>query len=558
MFDATHAEILRWVAAGESTASGSTTPTGCATRPATSSGCATAAPDAWIVVEKILECGEDLPAWPVDGHHRVRRPARGLRRLRRPGRGDRRSPRSTPTLTGVRVSWPELTHACKLEVGPPAVHRRSCAGWPRWPPRCRTPRTRSPSWRPTSRSTARTAPRGCGTSPEARSEAGRRRPDLTPALDALTARLRDPGDELAAAVPAADRRRHGQGRRGHRLLPVDPVRRAQRGRRHAGAVRGRRRASSTRAGDIAGSGAGRRGMTTLSTHDTKRGEDVRARLAVLAGGAGPVGSGRCAGGCAPRRCPTRRSRTCCGRRWSAPGRSSASGCTRTSRRRPARRRRRRAGPTRTRSFEARAARAWSTGSTTTPTLNADVADVRRRRSRRPAGPTRSGRSSCSSRCPACRTSTRAPSCGRTRWSTPTTGARSTSPSGPTLLARLDGGWRARRSTPAARRNCWSSRATLRLRRDRPDLFAGYRRCAAVGPAADHVVAFDRGGVIAVATRLPVAVVPGRRVARHLSVPSGSTWRYLVSSVYPIRSPGRSTVAVGCRCRLSSTATRWPC
>ncbi|MFJ5954774.1 malto-oligosyltrehalose synthase [Paenarthrobacter sp. NPDC092416] len=47
---------------------------------------------------------------------------------------------------------------------------------------------------------------------------------------------------------------------------------------------------------------------------------------------------------------------------------------------------------------------------------------------------------------------------------------------------------------------------LRLRRDSPWLFGGYRPVLARGQAADHVVAFDRGsegpGVLTVATRLP--------------------------------------------------------
>jgi (1->4)-alpha-D-glucan 1-alpha-D-glucosylmutase len=46
---------------------------------------------------------------------------------------------------------------------------------------------------------------------------------------------------------------------------------------------------------------------------------------------------------------------------------------------------------------------------------------------------------------------------------------------------------------------------LRLRRDRPDLFAGYAPVTATGPAEQHVVAFDRGGVLTVATRLPATL-----------------------------------------------------
>jgi (1->4)-alpha-D-glucan 1-alpha-D-glucosylmutase len=55
-------------------------------------------------------------------------------------------------------------------------------------------------------------------------------------------------------------------------------------------------------------------------------------------------------------------------------------------------------------------------------------------------------------------------------------------------------------------SCWTSRA-LRLRRDRPDWFAGgYQPLAASGPAARHVTAFQRGGqAVTVATRLPAGL-----------------------------------------------------
>ncbi len=46
---------------------------------------------------------------------------------------------------------------------------------------------------------------------------------------------------------------------------------------------------------------------------------------------------------------------------------------------------------------------------------------------------------------------------------------------------------------------------LRLRRDRPELFTSYAAVPVTGRAAAHVVAFDRGGAIAVATRLPVGL-----------------------------------------------------
>ena len=46
---------------------------------------------------------------------------------------------------------------------------------------------------------------------------------------------------------------------------------------------------------------------------------------------------------------------------------------------------------------------------------------------------------------------------------------------------------------------------LRLRRRRPELFTSYDAVPAEGPAADHVLAFDRGGAITVVTRLPLGL-----------------------------------------------------
>ena len=73
-----------------------------------------------------------------------------------------------------------------------------------------------------------------------------------------------------------------------------------------------------------------------------------------------------------------------------------------------------------------------------------------------------------------------------------------------LLARLDDGWRPPVDQTGAAKLLVTSRA-LRLRRDRPDLFTGYAVVAADGASADHLFAFDRGGALAVATRLPVGL-----------------------------------------------------
>ena len=66
-------------------------------------------------------------------------------------------------------------------------------------------------------------------------------------------------------------------------------------------------------------------------------------------------------------------------------------------------------------------------------------------------------------------------------------------------------------------------SVLTLRRDRPELFTAYAPVTASGPAADHVVALDRGGVVAVATRLPVGLaLAGGWGDTVLDLPDG-TW-----------------------------------
>ena len=121
----------------------------------------------------------------------------------------------------------------------------------------------------------------------------------------------------------------------------------------------------------------------------------------------------------------------------------------------------------------------------------------------PAGRTPSARSWSSSPCPGSRTSTRAPSCGRTRWSTRTTGepvdfgraARS---------ARL--AERARRRwTRRARPSSGSPPAHSASAATGPSSSARYAPVPVSGPAAAHAIAYDRGGAITVATRLPIGL-----------------------------------------------------
>ncbi|HEV7203067.1 MAG TPA: malto-oligosyltrehalose synthase [Jatrophihabitans sp.] len=104
-----------------------------------------------------------------------------------------------------------------------------------------------------------------------------------------------------------------------------------------------------------------------------------------------------------------------------------------------------------------------------------------------------------------------------------------------LLDRLDAGDDPPRIDATGAAKLWVVSRALRLRRDWPDLFEGYAPVLPQGDAADHAVAFDRGGAITVATRLPLGlerrggwgdttidlggpatdIVTGRRVAREL-------------------------------------------
>lgn len=71
-----------------------------------------------------------------------------------------------------------------------------------------------------------------------------------------------------------------------------------------------------------------------------------------------------------------------------------------------------------------------------------------------------------------------------------------------LLASLTGAPRVDASGAA---KLWVTTTALRLRRDRPELFTSYARVTLSGPAAAHAIAYDRGGALTVATRLPVGL-----------------------------------------------------
>jgi len=72
-----------------------------------------------------------------------------------------------------------------------------------------------------------------------------------------------------------------------------------------------------------------------------------------------------------------------------------------------------------------------------------------------------------------------------------------------------------------------TQAALTLRRTQPHRFTTYAPLDAAGDAADHVLAFDRGGAATVATRLPVGLAARGWADTTLALPEG-TWADLLT------------------------------
>ncbi len=126
-----------------------------------------------------------------------------------------------------------------------------------------------------------------------------------------------------------------------------------------------------------------------------------------------------------------------------------------------------------------------------------------------------------------------------------------------MLARLDDGWLPPVDATGAVKLLVTSRA-LRARRDRPGLFTGYRPLAASGSAADHVLAFDRGGAIPVATRLPIGL------SRHggwadtvLELPPGEWQDALTGNSVRVADHGSGGVIPGGAVRVGDVLGRYP-
>jgi (1->4)-alpha-D-glucan 1-alpha-D-glucosylmutase len=99
-----------------------------------------------------------------------------------------------------------------------------------------------------------------------------------------------------------------------------------------------------------------------------------------------------------------------------------------------------------------------------------------------------------------------------------------------LLSRLDEGWLPDVDASGAAKLLVTASA-LRLRRFRPEVFTGYRPLHAEGPAAHHAIAFARSAsLVAVATRLPVGLADrGGWEDTVLPLPEGATdWHDVIT------------------------------
>jgi (1->4)-alpha-D-glucan 1-alpha-D-glucosylmutase len=497
VFRATHAEILRWYADGDLQGIRVDHPDGLRDPGDYLRHLREAAPDAWLVVEKILEPGEKLPDWPVDG-------TTGYDALAEVGNVfvDQTTETFFSTLdqylTGRQTSWPDLIHRCKREVATTLLSAE-LNRLARLVPEIRQAREGLAELAASFPVYRSYLPHGSRHLAEARSEAGRRRPHLTQVLDQLTGRLRNPQDELAVRFQQYTGAVMAKGvedtafYRWTRFTALNEVG-GDPGRfgisldefHHAQEERQQRHPH---------------GMTTLSTHDTKRGEDVRARLAVLTELPGDW--------------------TTAVRRWvhaaTLPDPALAHLVWQTA-----------VGAwpierERLQAYALKAAREAAVSTTWTnadeafetalremidriyddPALSTEVGDLA-------AALTGHGWSNALGQKLVQLTMPGVPDTyqGTELWDNSLVDPDNRRPvdfaARRELLARLDEGWQPPVDASGAAKLLVVSR-TLRLRRDRPELFGSYRPVWAHGPTGEHALAYDTGGAVTVATRLPVGL-----------------------------------------------------
>ncbi len=521
VFAATHSEVLRWVAEGDVDGlridhpDGLTDPTAYAVR------LREHAPDTWLVVEKILEHGEELPeSWPVDGTTGYDALAEVDGVLVDPA-GEEPFTALDEALTGMATVWPELVHDCKLDVATDMLgpELRRLAALAPGVPDAAAAFAEVMACFPVYRSYLPSS--GVEHLDEALAGARRRRPDLGAALDGLSPRLHDPADELAVRFQQTSGAVMAKGvedtayYRWTRFVALnevggDPSR--------FGLTPDDFHAAVARRAQIAP-----RGMTTLSTHDTKRAVDVRARLAVLAevpdrwSAAVAVFASLAAAADAPVPDPALAHllwQTVVGA-WPLE-RDRLHGYLEKAMR------------------EARTRTTWTSPDAEFERALHAVADVcyddPALRSAVEALADKITPAGWSNSLSATLLQLAMPGVPDTYQGTELWDFSLVDPDNRRpvdyaarrdLLARLDGGWLPDVDTSGAAKLLVVSRV-LRARRDHPECFTGYEPVRAVGDAADHAVAFSRHGVLAVATRLPVRLAArGGWGDTSLPLPEGS-------------------------------------
>jgi (1->4)-alpha-D-glucan 1-alpha-D-glucosylmutase len=279
VFDATHAEVLRWVSDYGVSGLRVDHPDGLVDPGGYLDRLAAAAPTCWITVEKITEPGEQLPdAWPVAGmtgydalsevNALLLNPAAegAMTRLYAELTGDDRD-FEQQIVDGKRMVATTILEAevRRLARFVPEIDDAVAA------------LTELAIAFPVYRSYL---PLGAEYLAEAVRRATLRKPQLAAAIEAILPRLSDPSDELCVRFQQLTGAIMAKGvedtayYRYTRFVGLNEVG------GYPGAFGSeiaqfhtaqRHRAEASPAG-----------MTTLSTHDTKRGEDIRARLAVLA------------------------------------------------------------------------------------------------------------------------------------------------------------------------------------------------------------------------------------------------------------------------------------
>ncbi len=517
VFEATHGELLRWVTEGDIDGlrvdhpDGLTDPAGYLHR------LREHAPDTWIVVEKILEPGEELPgSWPVEGTTGYDALAEVDGILVDPA-GEAAFTALDTELTGVQTSWTQLVHDCKLDVTTGMLGSELCrlaalalnahdAGEALAEVLACFPVYRS------------YLPDGVEHLDQALTAARRRRPDLAATLEELAPRLRDPADELAVRFQQTSGAVMAKGvedtayYRWTRFIALnevggDPARFGLDVDAFHTALAHREELAP-------------HGMTTLSTHDTKRSADVRARLAVLSELPGLWADAvreftRLAGATVPDPALGHLLWQTLVGAWPLPPdrlhayleKAMREARTRTSWTDP------------DEAFEA-ALHAVADAALDDPALRTAVATVA-------AQITPPGRSNSLSAVLLQLAMPGVPDTykGGELWYLSLVDPDNRRPVDFTaradLLARIDHGWLPDVDASGAAKLLVVSR-TLRARRDHPERFTGYIPLRADGVAAPHAVAFARRGVVAVATRLPVGLVSrGGWGKTALPLPEGS-------------------------------------